>query len=132
MAQANAEHLGLQLRWHLGNWFDTEPALMATYDMIVSNPPYIATADPHLAALTHEPLLALVSGEDGLDAIRHIVAQSPAHLLPGGWLLLEHGYDQAEAVQALLRGPIWAEVQSRMDLAGRWRCTGDDTIASWR
>ena len=124
VAQANAEHLGLQLRWHLGNWFDTEPALMATYDMIVSNPPYIAAADPHLAALTHEPLLALVSGEDGLDAIRHIVAQAPAYLSPGGWLLLEHGYDQAEAVQALLRGPVWVEVQSRMDLAGRSRCTG--------
>ena len=94
------------------------------FDVIASNPPYIAAADPHLAALRHEPLQALASGADGLDDIRSIVAQAPSHLLPGGWLLLEHGWEQAEAVQALLRSAGFAEVQSRKDLAGIARCSG--------
>ncbi len=94
------------------------------FDAIVSNPPYIASADPHLAALQHEPLQALASGSDGLDDIRTIVAQAPARLAPGGWLLLEHGYDQAEAVQALLVAQGFVQVQSRNDLAGIARCTG--------
>ena len=72
------------------------------FDAIVSNPPYIPSADPHLAALQHEPLQALASGSDGLDDIRTIVAQAPARLAPGGWLLLEHGHDQAAAVSTLL------------------------------
>ena len=98
--------------------------MVGQFDAIVSNPPYIAAADPHLAALCHEPLQALASGADGLDDIRSIVAQAPAHLLPGGWLLLEHGWDQAGAVQALLRAAGFAEVQSRKDLAGIARCSG--------
>lgn len=94
------------------------------FDLIVSNPPYICAQDPHLAALTHEPLQALASGPDGLDDIRAIVAQAPAHLSPGGWLLLEHGHDQAQAVQALLRASGFLQVQSRNDLADIARCTG--------
>ena len=74
------------------------------YDLIVSNPPYVARSDPHLAALRHEPLQALAAGDDGLDDLRAIVAAAPAHLAAGGWLLLEHGWDQAAAVRALLRG----------------------------
>ena len=94
------------------------------YDLIVSNPPYIAAGDPHLPALAHEPVSALVSGTDGLDDIRRIVADAPAHLAPGGWLLLEHGHDQAAVVRALLAGAGFEAVQSRRDLAGIERCSG--------
>ena len=84
----------------------------------------IAEADPHLPALAHEPRQALVSGADGLDDIRRIVAQAPAHLAPGGWLLLEHGWHQAGAVRALLSAAGFAQVQSRRDLAGIERGSG--------
>ncbi len=121
VAQANAERLGLPVQFQPANWL---AGVEGPFDTIVSNPPYIPSADPHLAALTHEPLQALASGADGLDDIRTIVAQAPTHLRPGGWLLLEHGYDQAEAVQALLATQGFTQVQSRNDLAGIARCTG--------
>jgi len=121
VAQANATRLQLPVQFLHGHWLQ---GVTGTFDAIVSNPPYIASADPHLAALTHEPLQALASGADGLDDLRVIVAQSPNHLAPGGWLLLEHGWDQAEAVQALLRQSGFSQVQSRNDLAGVPRCTG--------
>ena len=94
------------------------------FDLIVSNPPYIRADDPHLAALTHEPLSALASGADGLEGIRTIIAQAPAVLRPSGWLLFEHGWDQAADVAALLTQAGFAEVQHRHDLAGIARCTG--------
>jgi release factor glutamine methyltransferase len=90
----------------------------------VSNPPYIAEGDPHLADLQHEPAMALTSGPDGLRDIRTIVQQSLPVLKPGGWLLLEHGFDQANAVAALLAGAGYDQVQHRVDLAGHRRCTG--------
>ena len=121
VAQANALRLGLAVQFLHTSWLTGVDGL---FDAIVSNPPYIASADPHLAALTHEPLQALASGTDGLEDIRTIVAQAPGHLKPGGWLLLEHGYDQAEAVQALLLAQGFARVRSRNDLAGIARCTG--------
>lgn len=121
VAQANAQRLALPVRFARGHWLD---GVEGRFDAIVSNPPYIPAADPHLAALTHEPLQALASGADGLDDIRTIVAQAPTHLRPGGWLLLEHGYDQAQAVQALLAARGFAQVQSRNDLADIARCTG--------
>ena len=121
VAQANAQRLGLPVQFRRGHWME---GLEGAFDAIVSNPPYIASADPHLAALQHEPLQALASGSDGLDDIRTIVAQAPARLASGGWLLLEHGYDQAEAVQALLVAQGFVQVQSRNDLAGIARCTG--------
>ncbi len=121
VAQANAERLGLPVQFQPANWL---AGVEGPFDAIVSNPPYIPSADPHLAALTHEPLQALASGADGLEDIRTIVAQAPTHLRPGGWLLLEHGYDQAEAVQALLATQGFTQVQSRNDLAGIARCTG--------
>ena len=121
VAQANAERLGLPVQFQPANWL---AGVEGPFDAIVSNPPYIPSADPHLAALTHEPLQALASGADGLEDIRTIVAQAPTHLRPGGWLLLEHGYDQAQAVQALLAAHGFAQVQSRNDLAGIARCTG--------
>lgn len=121
VAQANARRLGLQVQFQPANWL---AGVEGVFDAIVSNPPYIASADPHLAALTHEPLQALASGTDGLDDIRTIVAQAPNHLRPGGWLMLEHGYDQAPAVQALLSSQGFVQVQSRNDLAGIARCSG--------
>lgn len=130
VAQANAQRLGLPVRFALSNWLADVDGVEGTFDAIVSNPPYIPSADPHLAALTHEPLQALASGADGLDDIRTIVAQAPAHLAPGGWLLLEHGYDQAEAVRALLSQRGFSQVQSHNDLAGIARCSGGQWSAA--
>lgn len=121
VARANAQRLGLQVDLRQARWLEGAPTGI---DLIVSNPPYIAERDPHLGALTHEPLIALVAGADGLDDLRTIVAEAPAHLVPGGWLLLEHGWDQAEAVRALLAQAGFAAVQSRQDLAGHARCSG--------
>lgn len=130
VAQANAQRLGLPVRFALSNWLADVDGVEGTFDAIVSNPPYIPSADPHLAALTHEPLQALASGADGLDDIRTIVARAPAHLAPGGWLLLEHGYDQAEAVRALLSQRGFSQVQSHNDLAGIARCSGGQWSAA--
>jgi release factor glutamine methyltransferase len=96
------------------------------FDLIVSNPPYVAAHDPHLQQgdLRFEPLSALASGDDGLTDIRRIVAQARAHLEPGGWLLLEHGYDQADAVRELLLAAGVSAVFSARDLAGIERCSG--------
>jgi release factor glutamine methyltransferase len=121
VASANAQTLSLRVNFVHGNWFE---ALQARFDLIVSNPPYIAEGDPHLPALQAEPRQALVSGMDGLDDIRHIIEQAPHHLNAGAWLLLEHGFDQASAVQDLLRQTGFAQVQSRVDLAGIKRCSG--------
>ncbi len=121
VAQANAQRLGLPVRFQHGNWLD---GITGLFDAIVSNPPYIPAHDPHLAALTHEPLQALASGADGLDDLRTLIAQAPEHLAPGGWLLLEHGHDQATAVRALLHAAGLGPVQSRRDLAGIERCSG--------
>lgn len=121
VARSNATHLGLPVHFHHGHWLQ---GLAGGFDAIVSNPPYIAAADPHLAALTHEPLAALASGADGLDDLRSIIAQAPAHLAPGGWLLLEHGHDQADTVGALLHAAGLEQVQNRKDLAGIVRCSG--------
>ena len=121
VARANAERLGLDVSFVQTSWLD---GLAGPLDVIVSNPPYIADQDYHLAALTHEPWSALASGADGLDDIRSIVAQSTSRLTAGGWLLLEHGYDQASAVRALLDNAGFISVQSRQDLAGIARCSG--------
>jgi release factor glutamine methyltransferase len=121
VAQTNAQRLGLQIAFSQGSWLED---FAESFDAIVSNPPYIAEADPHLAALRHEPLQALSSGHDGLDDVCAIIAQAPACLNAGGWLLLEHGYDQADAVRLLLQAKGFVEVQSRRDLAGIERCSG--------
>ncbi|WP_291517857.1 peptide chain release factor N(5)-glutamine methyltransferase [Acidovorax sp.] len=125
VARGNAGRLGLPVRFAWGNWLaglDREAG--GPFDLIVSNPPYIAADDPHLAALTHEPLQALASGADGLQDLRTIIRQAPDHLVAGGWLLLEHGHDQSAAVQALLVDRGFADVRSRDDLSGIARCTG--------
>ncbi|MDQ7988984.1 MAG: peptide chain release factor N(5)-glutamine methyltransferase [Candidatus Dactylopiibacterium sp.] len=124
VARANASALGARVTCLHGSWF--APVGAARYACIVSNPPYIAAADPHLAQgdLRFEPLTALASGVDGLDDIRHIVAGAAAHLAPRGWLLLEHGHDQAAAVRRLLDAQGYAGVASWRDLAGIERVTG--------
>ena len=122
VASNNAKRLGLAVGFHHGSWLT--PLALHAFDAIVSNPPYVASDDAHLTALTYEPLSALASGLDGLDDIRTIVRQSSQHLKPGGWLLLEHGFDQAHAVQTLLGNQGFVKVQSRHDLAGILRCSG--------
>ena len=121
VASANAQRLNLPVKCVLSHWMDAVPG---PFELIVSNPPYVAEGDPHLTALTHEPMSALLSGADGLDDIHQIIAQAPSCLTPGGWLLLEHGWDQAALVQALLREAGFVQVQSRRDLGGIERCTG--------
>ena len=122
VAQANAERLNLSLRFAHGAWLAAVPG--ERFHVIASNPPYIAEGDHHLAALTHEPISALTAGADGLDDIRQIVADAPGALHPGGWLLLEHGHDQAVAVRELLAARGFEAVSSRQDLAGIARCSG--------
>ncbi len=122
VARANATLHKLPVQFHQGSWLGAVAGQQ--FELIVSNPPYIAAADPHLAALTHEPLQALASGADGLDDIRQIIAQAPKHLHADGWLLLEHGYDQAAAVRDLLEKQGFSSVESRKDLAGVERCSG--------
>ena len=124
MAQANAKRLQLEVTFNQGPWLAALPAGRPPFDCIVSNPPYIADHDPHLAALGFEPIQALTSGTDGLDDLRNIISAAPAHLKLGGWLLLEHGYDQAAAVRQLLTQSGFEHVQSRCDLAGIERCSG--------
>ena len=120
-ASANGQRLQLSVHWRLGHWCD---GLTGPYDLIVGNPPYVAADDPHLPALAHEPRLALVAGADGLEALRAIAAGAPALLAPGGWLLLEHGHDQAGAVASLLAAAGLGAIGHRADLAGIDRCTG--------
>ncbi|MEY4750262.1 MAG: peptide chain release factor N(5)-glutamine methyltransferase [Pseudomonadota bacterium] len=138
IARRNGQRLGLKVHWYQGSWWraldelapDSAhlPGAALRFDLVLSNPPYIADGDAHLAALVHEPRQALVAGADGLDDLRVIVAGAPRWLKPGGALLLEHGYEQAEAVSRLLRatvpGGAWGESQHRRDLAGHTRCTG--------
>ena len=121
VASDNAREIGVAMQFIRSNWFEK---VSGHYHAIASNPPYIVSEDPHLSALTHEPISALTSGKDGLNDIRQIVQLAPQHLQPGGWLLLEHGYDQADAVRELLIKRGFAQVQSRLDLAGIARCSG--------
>lgn len=123
VARGNGERLGLDVDWRCGDWWQALAA-GSRFALIVSNPPYIAGEDPHLPALRHEPLQALTPGGDGLDAIRVLIQGAAAHLQPGGWLLLEHGYDQADAVAALFDKAGFAPAEHRLDLVGHRRCTG--------
>ncbi|MEO5689801.1 MAG: peptide chain release factor N(5)-glutamine methyltransferase [Burkholderiaceae bacterium] len=122
MARRNALQLGLDVELVQGDWWGCLEGRRFT--LALANPPYVAESDPHLSLLQHEPQDALTPGGDGLDALRAIVAAAPAHLLPGAWLLLEHGHDQPEAVRSLLVGRGFQQVETRVDLAGLARCTG--------
>lgn len=122
VAQANADALGLPLALHAGHWWSAVSGLQ--FDLAVANPPYIREDDPHLAGLIHEPRTALVAAQEGLADLRAIIEDAPAHLVPGAWLLLEHGHDQATAVAQALAGAGFADIGHRCDLAGHTRCTG--------
>ena len=124
LAERNRARLGLgNARFVESVWFSALGG--ERFALIVGNPPYIAAEDRHLneGDVRFEPASALVAGEDGLDDIRRIVAEAPEHLEAGGWLLLEHGYDQAEAVRALFAARGFAAVESRRDLGGHQRIT---------
>ena len=124
VARRNAAANGVRVDFIRSDWYG---ALQAQcFDLIVSNPPYIAGGDPHLAQgdLRFEPAGALTDHADGLTALRNIVAGAARHLAPGAWLLLEHGYDQAAAVRALLAGAGYSEAQSWRDLANIERVSG--------
>jgi release factor glutamine methyltransferase len=125
VARRNARRLGLErVRLVESDWYRALGG--ERFDLLVSNPPYIAARDPHLQRgdLRFEPAAALVAGADGLEAIRELVAGAPARLGAGGWLLLEHGAGQAAAVRALLRDAGCRDPQTRVDLAGQPRVSG--------
>lgn len=125
VAQQNAETLGIScLQLIAGNWFDELSG--EKFDLIVSNPPYVAEHDPHLQQgdLRFEPKMALSAGDDGLACIDHIIAAAPGHLAADGWLLLEHGYDQEQACRELLQQAGFNNICSKPDLAGIMRVSG--------
>lgn len=124
VARANAvAHTLTQIQFFHSDWFSGLPNRY--FDLIVSNPPYIAEGDPHLKQgdLRFEPHHALASGTDGLDAIRQIVHDAPVHLVKHGWLLIEHGYDQGEVVRRLFSAAGFTGIQTMRDLENRERVT---------
>lgn len=125
IATDNARRLGADgVRFRQGDWYGAVAG--ERFDLIVANPPYVAAGDPHLAAgdVRFEPVTALVSGHDGLDAVRCIADRAPDFLVPGGWLLLEHGYDQGEPCRRILGAAGLANVATWPDLSGIGRVTG--------
>jgi release factor glutamine methyltransferase len=125
VARANGQALGLPVQWHRGAWWQAMPP--GRFHLALSNPPYVAANDPHLAALRHEPAMALTpAGDcgDGLTDIERIVGGATARLHPGAWLLIEHGADQGDGTRTLFERAGFCDVQTRPDLAGRPRATG--------
>ncbi len=124
VARRNADILNATVEFLDSDWF----AALAgrRFDLIVANPPYVASGDPHLnqGDLRFEPASALAAGSDGLADLRTLAAAAPAHLLPGGWLLLEHGWNQAGAVRSLLHAAGFADPATWRDLAGQPRISG--------
>lgn len=133
IAKQNAQKLGLDVTFELSDWF--AELTDQTFDFIVANPPYIAEGDPHLldGDVQHEPTSALVSGTDGLDDLRHIIAHAPQHLTTDneecGRLLVEHGYDQAAAVRQLFTDAGFVTIKQHLDLAGHTRATSGRVAA---
>jgi len=123
-ARANATRLGIDIAFAAGRWWEAVAAGNAAFDLVLSNPPYIAPDDPHLVALGHEPHEALVAGDDGLADLAAIATGAPERLSPGAWLLMEHGWTQAPAVAGRLAALGLVDVESRNDIEGRPRCTG--------
>jgi len=122
VARRNAGRLALAVDFVESSWWHGLDG--RRFALVLANPPYVRDGDPALAALRHEPRMALTAGADGLAALREIVSGAPAHLEPGGWLLLEHGYDQATQVRALLGTAGLEAIETRADLAGHPRATG--------
>lgn len=125
VARENARRYQLtNLQFAQGNWFDAIDST-TRFDVIMSNPPYVADNDPHLQQgdVKHEPSRALTSGTDGLSDIRYLLANSQRYLTTGGWLLLEHGYDQGQQVDALFESAGYSSITQRRDLAGHIRMT---------
>jgi release factor glutamine methyltransferase len=122
VARGNARRHAPSIRFAQGSWWS--PLKGLRFDLVVSNPPYIAGGDVHLPALRSEPHGALTPGPTGLEALDDIISGASSHLARGGWLLLEHGFDQATAVQRSLASHGFRQVSSRTDLAGHQRCTG--------
>lgn len=128
VAQGNGERLGLPVRWLHSDWFSA--LADEQFQVIVSNPPYLADDDPYLAHVSHEPLSALVAAEQGMADLLHLVREAPCHLLDTGWLLLEHGATQAEAVRAALFQCGFAQVQTWQDLSGLDRVSGGQWLGA--
>ena len=121
VARGNATRLGLvNVTFTQGDWYGALPADAGPFDLVAANPPYIAAGDSHLddGDLRFEPTRALTPGGDGLDALRAIVAGAPARLLAGGWLVVEHGYDQSDTVRTLFAEAGFEAIEVRRDLAG--------------
>lgn len=123
VATANGQGLGLSVQWLQADALAL-PQGTPPFHLITANPPYIAEGDAHLPALHQEPSLALVSGADGLDCLRQLIAEAPHWLVPQGWLLLEHGYEQGEQVRELLSAAGFVSVETRYDYGGNERVTG--------
>jgi len=126
VARANAHRLGLDVRFAQGDWWQALDGVdgVPPFDLVVSNPPYIAADDPHLAALAHEPLSALVAADDGLADIARIASDARPRMRAGAWLLVEHGWQQGDAVRTILARAGFADVDTTPDIEGRPRCTG--------
>lgn len=122
VARRNAARHGAALELRKGSWL--APLGGERFELIVANPPYVAAGDPHLAELRFEPVSALVSGGDGLDAIREIIGTAAAHLVPGAWLLLEHAIGQDATVRELLQAAGLEAARTWLDLAGIPRVSG--------
>lgn len=122
VARGNFGRLDLAVEALASDWWSAVQG--RRFDLALSNPPYVAEGDPHLAALAHEPRSALTAGADGLDDIRRLIADAQGCLSPAGWLLMEHGHDQAAAVRALLAAGGFVDVQTRRDMSGIERCSG--------
>lgn len=120
VAGRNAKRLGLQVELARGHWWAAVAGRQ--FDLALSNPPYIEAGDPHLPKLRHEPPAALVAGHGGMAALQQIIGRAPAHL--SGWLLVEHGWNQAEAVRDLMLQARLCAIETRRDGAGMPRCTG--------
>jgi len=129
VARRNAERHGLAIELLEGPWWGAV-AERRRFDVAVANPPYVAAGDPHLDELRHEPIVALTPGGDGLEALRAIVAGAAAHLAPGGWLVVEHGFDQGAAVRALFGAAGFDATETRRDLAGQERATAGRRTAT--
>ncbi len=122
VAKENARnHQIKNIEFMISDWFSNIKS--KTFDMIISNPPYIAQDDPHLENLSYEPMNALTSGVEGLDDLSHIISHAADYLKPNGWLLLEHGFDQKESIQTLFKNAKFKDIQTLSDLAGQPRIT---------